>query len=581
MRPDHSHPGPPGPYSSTHANSTPPTSKPASSSASSAGSKTLLNSINSKQNGVPATTTLKKRNSMLDSKTGKDGRRHSIFPWSNRKSSSSGSGAQTNNYYNSERLPVISDPVLEFSTADFFTSSETLPKARPVPIITAYPPSSHAISTRNSVIGLKEAARRPSGKISPHSSIPSVAEEKVNASVTSQIDQKIGEPHNESQGPISEKDTAPLSPKTSAAAGTDTANTETMADLRRKLRESEQKSIDVLIEYQQKIDKSRKRVLELERKLQEEQRHTRDMSSSGSTATSVIMVPSTPIDENFTTMRGERMSPPPTPSLPALPPGVAAASAIIKNPETHLKPQPSTVKPTLTPEQMQVRITTLEDQRDNLRLAIKSLYENKQLESKRYEEQIERMNRQSNLRQSLAWDPFMVRNPGGGPGQQSGLGSLVSSKHGRTDSKSGSLHHHHSHQPSFALSLPSSSVANDASRGHTEKPNHPSLDLSYVSGGDSSYSSPLSASSTGTINSVSSSSSSESTWTTASGAGAPGTSYQKHSTTTSVHRHHSHHHHSPAENGGPPRRIGIGPFLPLGSLPTDPTALRSSHLTQV
>lgn len=446
-----------------------------------------------------------------------DGRRHSIFPWSNRKSSigSSSSGDQaghTNNYYNPERLPVISDPVLEYSTTDFFISLDTTAKTRPVPSIKTYSPSSHAINTRNSVVATadREPPRRPSGN-----TISLVPEEP----------QKT---------PVAE--TRAQTPPETSSSDTD----KTISELKRKLRESEQKSIDTLIEFQQKIDKSRKQVLELERRLLDEQRHNRELSAA-SGAGNIIMVPSTlPGDDKFS-LRSTLHQHPGSTRTGALPPSPASPTATAK----------------MSPDQMQVRIASLEDQRDNLRLALKGLRENKQLEAKKFQEQINRLNRLGQFQRSFsggATTPIVAGTHGtpgtpGTPDQHSlVLGKKRPNAHHR---RSMSAHNPSSFtvDPDVSPSRVVSAAAQPSARQH--RPRHPSLDLSslHTDNTPAMASSPMSSSSTRTVNSVSSASSNDSTWTTLA--------YQKPTTPSSV-----------AAVGQSPtggRRIGIGPFLPLAS----------------
>lgn len=522
-------------YSALVSNPTPPAHKPASyhgHPGTSSGSNTLLNSINNQNSSFP-TTSVKKRNSIRDPKSGKDGKRLSIFPWSNRKASSA--GASHNNYYNTERIPIISDPVLEFSTADFFTSGEAPPKTRPVPVITTYPPSQHAVNTRNSVVGGPSSissiagSRRSSashstyfGPSTPKTPITPLMEEKSEYSMASKLDEDLGpldtpNPRNgNTTKPATEKGQHAKVVATSSQA--ELPSLENPTELRRKLRESEQKTINVLIEYQQKIDKSRKRILELERKLQEEQRINREMVASGT-----VVIP-TPSPEKLSSGDVPSSSPP------------TLLSALQNDPGIHGPGSDIPAKPavTLTPAQMQVKITSLESQRDNLREALKGLRTTKDLEIKQYQEHMERTKRMNNLQRSLAFDPFFLK-------------SLHSSDHGDN------------HGGKSFISVASPTGHFGTNHGKIDPSQHsssevgakglnlrnPSLDLSMVVG-DSSYTSPMSASSTGTMHSTSSSASSSSTWSNSSLA-----------------THQQHQHHKPTENSSLPRRIGVGPFLPM------------------
>ncbi|CDO55108.1 Hypothetical protein, no similarity [Geotrichum candidum] len=335
-------------------------------------SNTLLSSINRQNNN---TVNLKKKSSVRDSK------RLSIFPWSNRKGSSS-SGTSHNNYYHSERIPVISDPVLEFSTADFFTSTDTSHKkeSRPVPTITTYPPSQHAINTRNSMIALNESRsspipslRRPSTSQASYSTIPKspitpLVEDYPSdnrKSLSNKLDEEI-------LGGHSEIDSIP--------------------ELKQKLRESEQKTINILVEYQQKIDKSRKRVLELERSLQEEQKTNREIINNNSnnnnnhTTTSRTQSHYPTNSIVVTTTLPSTLVPPssPLPLLPGQPP---------QSPTQQTKG--------MTPGEMQSRITILETQKENLRQALRDLRVNKDLEIKHYKDKIERINKMNTFQASL------------------------------------------------------------------------------------------------------------------------------------------------------------------------------------
>lgn len=86
------------------------------------------------------------------------------FPWSAGRRSSIFSTTKkygsTSSFYNPGHFPVISEPILEFSTADFvnttditnFDASVKAARAAPVPSIHQYPPSQHALNTRNSVM---------------------------------------------------------------------------------------------------------------------------------------------------------------------------------------------------------------------------------------------------------------------------------------------------------------------------------------------------------------------------------------------------------------------------------------------
>lgn len=507
----------PSSYSSLISNPTPPSAKQ---------QPTLLSSINRQQ---PTTTsTAQKRSSVKDNgKPHKDSKRLSIFPWSNRKPSSS--GASHNNYYTtSERIPIISDPVLKSSSMNFI-SSDPLVQIRPAPVITTFAQSPHSNTNRNSSSSTS-GSRRTSSATSPPGSTPRtqiapLIEENPEESIT---------PHGTASiDSLSKHERTASTHTVDACLQTDDIPvSEASPELRRKLRESEQKTLNVLIEYQQKLDKSRKRVLELERKLQEEQRTNREIVSSGT----IVMVPSTPVTENYT--------------LTGVPGGLSSPS-----PSTPVENTPNK-QITLTPTQMQVRINSLESQRDSLRDALKGLRHNKDMESRKFQEQISRMNRMSNLQNSLAWDPFFISSARTG---KDGNRSLTMTPNRQLSGYNGSQSGHHS-----SFSVPFATTTETVAKATKQR--NPSLDLTIV--GDSTFTSPMSASSTGTVHSVSSSSSTESTWTTSS----TGT-YQKptpNNQPISLQHHHQYHqHHTSTLNGQQEsmsllRRIGVGPFLPLG-----------------
>jgi hypothetical protein len=389
-----------------------------------ANSNTLLSSINRQNNN---TVNLKKKASVRDSK------RLSIFPWSNRKASSS-SGTSHNNYYHSERIPVISDPVLEFSTADFFTSTDTTHKkeSRPVPTITTYPPSQHAINTRNSMIALPDSRgspipslRRPSTSQASYSTIPKspitpVVEDYPRdnrKSLSNKLDEEI-------LGGQSEIDSIP--------------------ELKQKLRESEQKTINILVEYQQKIDKSRKRVLELERSLQEEQKINREIinnnNNNSNNHSTTSRTPSHYPTNSIvvTTTLPSTLVPPssPLPLLPGQPP---------QSPTQQTKG--------MTPAEMQSRITILETQKENLRQALRDLRVNKDLEIKHYKDKIERANKMHTFQASLT-----KKQPGAAATLNSEASLLKTPKKTKTDSTDSTFSSTFSNSTTTSRSSSSSSI---------------------------------------------------------------------------------------------------------------------------
>ncbi|KAF5104332.1 hypothetical protein DV451_000711 [Geotrichum candidum] len=167
---------------------------------------------------------------------------------------------------------------------------------------------------------------------------------------------------------------------------------DSIPELKQKLRESEQKTINILVEYQQKIDKSRKRVLELERSLQEEQKTNREIINNNSnnnnnhTTTSRTQSHYPTNSIVVTTTLPSTLVPPssPLPLLPGQPP---------QSPTQQTKG--------MTPGEMQSRITILETQKENLRQALRDLRVNKDLEIKHYKDKIERINKMNTFQASL------------------------------------------------------------------------------------------------------------------------------------------------------------------------------------
>lgn len=594
-------------YSSLVSNPTPPAPRP--SVIPTTNSNTIFNSLNT-------TTTVKKRNSVKTKE-----KRLSIFPWSNRKSSSS--GPTHNNYYNSGHVPVISDPVLEFSTADFFTSSDAPPSkaTRAVPVITTYPPSQHAINTRNSVIGItgvgtggasdfrvnsptssvysKGPPRRPnsisyaaSSLSGPKTPIMPLMEEQTQESMTTQIDDDLDprrvRSFRSSHGPLS-----PLVTQMESAEGhfkqqsvsTIDESTQTAAAvpmdnpvvLRKMLRESEQKVINVMIEYQQKVENSEQRVVELEKKLSEQIAET--YAATAAAAATAATGLSSPADSE----------------------GLLAAPGYLKRNNSPLgsnpldsplsSPTTNGDKPiNMSAPQMQVRITSLEAQREHLREALKALRTTKDLEISQYRNQVARLTRMNALQRSLQGDPFLRLRGAAGDQQLVGSGpSSPSSQKTTTPTNNKHHHRHHSHGPSYSTNSAayflSSSEMSSATKDDTDinammvepvqavqqstapalissaapstKSRNPSLDFC-----DSSYTSPMSVSSTRTIHSVSSSSSTSSAsstgslnnyYSTSSGNGN-GPVYQQITTDQQQQQ----------QSNNLPRRIGVGPFLPMG-----------------
>lgn len=567
-------PSPPAPV---QRNSTYPASpvgrKPSIETRPPNASNTVLNSIN-RQNGPQIAP---KRTSSVKSKE----KRNSIFPWSNRKAS--GSSAPThNNYYNSGHMPVISDPILEFSTADFFTSEEGLPtKARPVPTITTYAPSQHAINTRNSIIGDPRAKplaatappRRANSMAASHSfgqptrQFAAVAEEHSSTtSMTSQINEqfapvksprKISEPAFVQAIPEDRRSTEALQEVAVQTESAAISLRDNPVELRKRLRESEEKAITVLIEYQQKIDKSRKRIMDLEQRLDEEKRINREIARSGGAQEPFdeedtrISPAAETFSENHVAM--EVLAPP-------------AAAVAVADPGSGLPPSSPTALKTsnisLTTEQLQVRITSLEAQRDNLRAALKALRTTKDLEIKQYQTQVSRLTRMNAFQRSVQADPYMGRattTNAGTAGMTLASAAVVSPALSAAASAQKKSRHARSFssQPSFAATQQEVAPPAPEPVPFLARTRNPSVDLTAS---DASYISPMSDSSNGTIHSLSSTSS------TVSSVSSSG---------SSIHEKQAAAGNRPPPSiplpqtpqgqadSGVPRRIGIGPFLPM------------------
>lgn len=456
---------------------------------------------------------------------------------------------------------------MEFSTADFFTSGDAPPnKTRAVPSITAYPPSQHAINTRNSMIGdlraksaVATGPRRANSLSSPisyaspnlKSPIAPLAEEHgEEESLTSQIDEKVShravqeipeEVHHEPSVPL-----PAVEPK---------LPTDSTVELRKKVREAEQKTINVLIEYQQKVDKSRKRIMELENRLQEEQRMNREYTRSGVALETYLATPpvggdqqgsQVPVHSNTSSLEEPRSAPPT---------GPMSLSELISHQQGSTQqaspPAPSHgSNATLTESEMQVRIASLEAQREQLRGALKALRTNKDLEIAQFKQQVLRLTKTSALQRALQGDPFMMYTrdtPNNAVNHDRVNPSIPSSTNGRTitPTKQNTHRRSYSSHPAFYSSTNEKNMM--VSTSVTHRPRNSSMDLTS----DSSYTSPMSVSSNGTIHSVSSSSSTSST----SSNGSTGNYYEKQALAAVP---------ALATESGLPRRIGVGPFLPLG-----------------
>lgn len=312
--------------------------------------------------GSPASSSLRKKSSVRDSSTSSSSsgsKRHSIFPWTNKRSS--GLGTTSHNNYYSERLPVISDPILEFSTADFFTStgieSEKVRASRPVPVITNYPPSQHAINTRNSMFEMRRAS-------SSSQQQPNISQGR---SPTTPTSPRVPAPPPPLDGPR-RPSTSSVSSMTSTATSNATASTD--LDLKRKLRESEQKNVTLMVDYQKKLDKSRKRILELEKALHDEQKTVRELRISSPTKVSldgVTTPPATPLPEQLPT----------TPDA--------------DTPDVSMSTSPVSAVTSPNKEQLTQRIAQLESQKESLRQALKDLRITKDLEIKHHQDQVSRL----------------------------------------------------------------------------------------------------------------------------------------------------------------------------------------------
>lgn len=475
-------------------------------------------------------------------------------------------------------MPVISDPILEFSTADFFTSEEGVAtKARPVPTITTYAPSQHAINTRNSIIGdprTKPLAgiappRRANSMAASHSfgqptrQFAAVAEER-SSSMTSQINEQfaiVKSPKRPSDPAFSNP--IPEDPRSKGAGQVASVQTETPpmglldnpVELRKKLRESEEKAITVLIEYQQKIDKSRKRIMELEQRLDEEKKINREIARSGGAQEAFeeedTRVPpaADPVIEKHVTMAA------------LVPPAVALAVA---DPVSGPPASPTALKTSLTPEQMQVRITSLEAQRDNLRAALKALRTTKDLEIKQYQTQVSRLNRINAFQRSVQADPFMGRattTNTGTTGMTLASAAVVSPALSAVPAVQRKSRHARSYssQPSFAATTHEVVTPVPAPVPFVARTRNASVDLTAS---DASYISPMSDTSNGTIHSVYSTSS------TVSSVSSSETSIHEKQAAAAVGIRPPPSIPLPQTpqsqtDSGVPRRIGIGPFLPM------------------
>lgn len=426
-----------------------------------------------------------------------------MFPW-RRSPSLSGSTnftrksvyGTTSSFHNPQHFPVISDPILEFSTADFishadFKSTQDI-FSRPVPNIHQYKPSQHAINTRNSVmlpqprprasVGFQVQLQRSTAATptlavdtqnldqrksttnsiltSANTTSPLAAPKysrdpthlAVNALTIATASAALNNSFScanlanrrystarsltrpDSTNPYLRKSFNPPSPllplepsssvfpHPSALSKYDLLSS---ADLKSRLHESEQRAIDILIEYQQKLDKARTKIVELEQRLQDESKEKRQLSvmaaqaqaqatAQANAAAAIAAAKSsiqninttTPTTNNSTTTIASKsitssVKPDSTTNLDLTPASflssngnapIVSSNSIMYN-NQNITPADDLSK--MSNEDLQARVTLLETQRETLRNAMKSLRAAKDIESKQLQEQVSRLKKQS------------------------------------------------------------------------------------------------------------------------------------------------------------------------------------------
>lgn len=429
-----------------------------------------------------------------------------MFPWrrsvapppSSRKSVY----GSTSGFHNPGHFPVISEPVLKFSTADFIASSDfrSVPDSpsRPVPAIHQYKPSQHAINTRNSIIhpatrgsnsthyannNINSSTRISSqsplspalsssssmGIPSPHldrrvssansamfavsanttcpipapndskdpthaavaASTMATASAAFNTSPNNAVNRRLSIASSASRPGSMYINThthinpmTPVSPMVSSASsfppvkdpsaspliGSSSLENESEPDLKSKIQDSEQRAIDILIEYQQKLDKARKKIIDLEKKLQEESKAKRQLSAQAAQATAAAVVAKSSIrnppslstppsiithDSNLTPasfLSSNNVLMPTSSSSPSLNSDNPEATPVITYTNQNITPEAVLAK--MSNADLQTRVTSLETQRETLRNALKSLRTARDLEIKQYQDQIARLKKQ-------------------------------------------------------------------------------------------------------------------------------------------------------------------------------------------
>lgn len=420
-----------------------------------------------------------------------------MFPWrrsvqgpppSSRKSVY----GSTSSFHNPGHFPVISEPVLEFSTADFIASADfrSAPEAptRPVPNIHQYKPSQHVINTRNSVM-LPGTSARQSKRLSTQSRAdsmgsansmmglpsPHIDRRKSSVLISANTTSPLAAP-NHSRDPTHAAVAASTMAAASAALNISLANNPanrrnsvasslsrpgsmhihthaqfssmtpvspltttnptfpsppssidqnvlSPTDLKSKLQDSEQRAIDILIEYQQKLDKARKKIIDLEKRLQEESKAKRQLTAQAAQATAAAVVAqssirntpgSHPASHPVSTPSSSQAPPTPHVKLDSsddsdLTPASFLSSNNVVPPSSasnFAEADPNSIaynNQNITSElvldkmpkaELQKRVTALETQRETLRKALKSLRTAKDLESKQYQDQIARLKKQ-------------------------------------------------------------------------------------------------------------------------------------------------------------------------------------------
>lgn len=389
-----------------------------------------------------------------------------MFPW-RRSSTSIGRKSvygSTSSFHNPGHFPVISEPVLNYSTADFIASTDfkSTPDTpiRPVPSIHQYKPSQHVINTRNSVMNpLRTSTRlsiqtqipRPSSLSSPSIGIPSPQIDRRQSSTLFPISANTTCPlaapdHSDDPtqaavlastmatatavfsgpSPVNASNrrnstASPISRPTSMVMGThfNLASPVSPTELKSKLKDSEQRAIDILIEYQQKLDKARKRIMDLEKKLQEESKAKRQISAQAAQATAAAVVAQSSIrnlvspypSSSVTSFQSRPdLTPasflssnnvvPPTTSvgnsqnLPSSNPASLDTQDQNAAAYTNQNITAQSVLAKMSNTDLQARVSSLETQRETLRNALKSLRTARDLESKQYQDQIARLKKQ-------------------------------------------------------------------------------------------------------------------------------------------------------------------------------------------